>query len=152
MFEHPFYPLEKVKTPSKAFFERIAHQIVTRFSVIGYKSVANRTQDDIDMPNTNLTLDPVSGSFRNTTQEYFTAIPSNSEAFRARMKTLGVGYFLGRLKHPMKMQLRTVHVETVVISTRSGCLGKNAGAWLSSTRAESQSPPHPFTTSCITTT
>ena len=113
LFEHQFYPLEKVKTPSKAFFERIVHQIVTRFSVIGYKSVTNRTQDDINMPKTNLTLDPVTGSFRNTTQEYFIAMPSDSEAYRARMKTLGVGYVLGRLKHPMKIQLRTATVETM---------------------------------------
>ena len=48
LFEHQFYPLEKVKTPSKAFFERIVHQIVTRFSVIVCKSVTNRIQDDIN--------------------------------------------------------------------------------------------------------
>ena len=43
LFEQQFYPLEKVKTPSKGFFERIVHQIITRFSVISYKSVTNRT-------------------------------------------------------------------------------------------------------------
>ena len=90
------------------------HQIITRFDVISYKSVTNRTQDDLNMPTTNLTLDPVTGSFRTTTQEGFIAMPSNSEAYRARMKTLGVGYGLGRLKHPMKIQLRTANVEVVV--------------------------------------
>ena len=87
---------------------------MTRFSVVGYKSVTNRTQGHINMPKTKLTLDPVSGAFRNTTQEYFIAMPSNSEAYRARMKTLGVGYVLGRLRHPMKIQLRTANVETMV--------------------------------------
>ena len=82
--------------------------------MISYKSVTNRIQDDQNMPKTNLTLDPVAGSFRNTTQEYFIPMPSNSEAYRARTKTLGVGYVLGRLKHPMKIQLRIANVEAVV--------------------------------------
>ena len=79
LFEHHFYPLEKVKTPSRGFFERIVHQVITRFDVISYKSVTKRTQDDLNIPKTNLTLDPVTGSFRNTTQEYFIPMPSNSE-------------------------------------------------------------------------
>ena len=114
LFEHQLYPLEKVKTPSKGFSERIVHQIITRFDVISYKSVASRTQDHLNMPKTNLALDPVTGSFRNTTQKYFIAMPPNSEADRARMKTSGVGYVLGRLKHPMKIQLRTANVEVIV--------------------------------------
>ena len=31
LFEHQFYPLEKVKTPSEAFFERTVHQIYHAF-------------------------------------------------------------------------------------------------------------------------
>ena len=85
LFEHQFYPLEKVKTPSKAFFERIVHQIIIRFNVIGCKSVTNRTQDDLNTPKTNLTLDSVTGSFRSTTQDYFIPMPSNSEAYWARI-------------------------------------------------------------------
>ena len=82
--------------------------------MIGYKSVTNRTQDDLNTPKTNLTLDPVTGSSRNTTQEYLIPMPSNSESYRARMKTLGVGYVFGRLKHPMEIQLRTANVEVMV--------------------------------------
>ena len=81
----------KVKTPLKGFFERVVHQTITRFDVISYKPVTNRTQDDQNQPKTNLTLDPVTGSFRNTTQEYFILMPSDSNSYRTRMKTLGVG-------------------------------------------------------------
>ena len=102
-------------TPSKGFFERVVRQIITRFVVISFKSVTSRTQDDLNQPTTNLTLVPVTGSFRNTTQEYFIPMPTNSESYRNRMKTLAVGYFLGRLIYPLKVQLRTAEVEVVQV-------------------------------------
>ena len=50
LFESQFYTLEKVKTPSKGFFERVVHQIITRFDVISYKSVTKRPRPGVQGP------------------------------------------------------------------------------------------------------
>ena len=105
--------LERHLTPSKGFFERMCHQVLTRFDVISYRTVTNRTQDDINQPRTMLSLDPTSGAFRNTTQDYTIPVPTNSEAYRNRLKVLATCYVLAKLKFPVKPQLRTADIAVV---------------------------------------
>ena len=75
---------------------------------------------------------------------------SNSEAYRARMKTLGVGYVLGRLKHPMKIQLRTANVE-VIVQYQEWLFEKNCWGTAQLDQDRSKSAPHPWATSSTTT-
>ena len=110
LFAKTHWELERVKCPSKGFFERLMLQVQTMFSVIDYSRVTNLTLEDVNQPKSLMTWDPIESKFRNSTQEITIPQPKTCETFRARVRLMAIGYVFMKLKFPEKAQLRTATV------------------------------------------